>query len=471
MRRKVVVLGGGVGGLAAGWMLGRTGDYEVTVVERAPVTGGACATFRYEDFLLDLGPHKSYSAIPGIMDELKQLMGAELIRHRKSNTIYLFGSFLHYPIRLTDLLPKMGVADIVACAVSAGASALRRGGEPVSYEDYVVRKFGRRLYELVFEPLADKVWGDPATLSADIARTRIPSSGVVDTALRAVGLKRDSALTDAEYFYYPREGFGRIPARMHEEVEATGGRVLVRSQPVAITRSGRTITGVDVEVEGQRRHLPCDLLVSSVPLHQIVSLLGTDGEAETADALAAASRLQYRGACLVYLVLDRERVTDHHWLFFPERDLIFGRVFEQKQMSEAMAPKDRTALCCDFTDDEAGPLWTQTDDALIARCRADLARIGLIRESWVRHGFVKRLPKFYPRYDLRYRQTTSTLYEALKRYEGLLPTGRIGFYNYNNSDHCVDMGKFIAEGLSAGHPTHRIWTELEARVSSYRIVD
>jgi hypothetical protein len=44
-------------------------------------------------------------------------------------------------------------------------------------------------------------------------------------------------------------------------------------------------------------------------------------------------------------------------------------------------------------------------------------------------------------------------------------------YNYNNSDHCADMGRFIAEHLAAGDAPPQIWRELEQRVASYKIVD
>ena len=195
-------------------------------------------------------------------------MGDEFIRHRKSNTIYLFGSFLHYPIRLSDLARKMRPTEFMACGFSAAAAALlpsRR--QDASYEDYVISRFGDRLYRLVFEPLADKVWGDPSTLSADIARTRIPSSNAVDLALRVLGLKKESQLTDAEHFYYPRLGFGRIPGRMHEEILRFGGRVLTGATTTRIRTDRQRVTGADVDHDGSTEHLDSDVLISSIPLH------------------------------------------------------------------------------------------------------------------------------------------------------------------------------------------------------------
>jgi protoporphyrinogen oxidase len=474
VKKKVVILGGGVGGLSAGWMLGRTGEYHVTIVERAPVTGGVCATFQFEDFLLDYGPHKSYSAIPGILEELKALLGDEFLCREKKNSIYLFNTFLKYPVSMLDLATNMGFNNLVQTAVSASRALLKGGegdGKTESYEQYVLNRFGRKIYELVFEPLAEKIWGDPSTLSSDIARTRIPSTNIFDVAFRAVGFKKESALTDAKHFYYPRRGFGRIPQRMAEEIIKFGGVILTSATPTKICTKGHHITEIQASINDSSETLPCDMLISSVPLDMLVALLGGAEESDLNEVLHTARRLQYRTAFLVYVFLRREVVTDHHWIFFPERDIVFGRVFEQKRMSPEMAPKDRTVLCCDFTDSEGGELWNQTDDQLAARCVSDLEKIGMIERSWVEKRFVIRLPKFYPRYDLLYKQTITALYDSLKRYDNLLSTGRIGFYNYNNSDHCVDMGKFIADSLTAGKSSSQIWTTLEQRVVAYRIVD
>ena len=75
MKQRVIVLGGGIGGLSAAWFLSRTRAYDVTLVESAGVVGGICGTFQLDRFLFDFGPHKFYSVIPGVMEEVGRLMG------------------------------------------------------------------------------------------------------------------------------------------------------------------------------------------------------------------------------------------------------------------------------------------------------------------------------------------------------------------------------------------------------------
>ena len=158
-RGPVVVLGGGVAGLASGYYLTRAG-FPVTVVERAPVLGGLCGSFQSNGFTLDHGPHKLYSVVPGILDEIRALLGDRLIEHKKKNRIRLLGRYLDYPLGLGNLLPLLGPVRAARLGLGyAGAVAGGLlGGEPRTYEEYILRRFGRGVYELVFEPLAWKVW-------------------------------------------------------------------------------------------------------------------------------------------------------------------------------------------------------------------------------------------------------------------------------------------------------------------------
>ena len=469
VREPVVVLGGGVAGLAVARYLAQDG-WPVTVVEKSAALGGLCGSFQSHGFTLDHGPHKLYSVVPGILDEIRGLLGDDLIEHKKRNRIRLLGRYLDYPLSLGNLLPLLG--PIRAARLGLGYAAALLGGlvgrrDPASYEEYVLQRFGRGVYELVFEPLAWKVWGDPRELSVDLARARIPSAGATELVLRLLKLKESTEDVDAPFFYYPRGGFGVFPERLAAEVRRAGGRILTSTTPRALERVDGSVRAVHVETGGQAERIPCATLVSSVPMSALARLL------HPGDALleAEVAQLRLRDLALVYLVIDQDRLVDDHWIFFPEKRYPFNRLFEQKSMDASLGPSGTTAVCCDLTCDEGDAVWSAPDQELVRRCMDALVEAGLTTPDRLRAGFVRRFRSFYPMYTVDYRERLGRVYVRLKEADNLVLTGRVGMFNYNNSDHCLDMGRFIASGMAAGTPPREIWSGLEERVRSYRIID
>jgi protoporphyrinogen oxidase len=464
-----VILGGGVAGLAAGRYLARAG-HAVTLLERGPVTGGLCGSFKSHGFTLDYGPHKLYSVVPGVLDELKAVMGSGLLEHRKKNRIRLLGRYMDYPLSLGNLLPLLG--PLRAAKLGLGYAGAMAGGflgrrEPASYEEYILQRFGRGVYELVFEPLAWKVWGDPKQLSAELARARIPSGGATELILRLLKLKENTEDLDAKFFYYPKGGFGAWPERLAQDMREAGGRILTGVTPSALVREGARVRAVEIEGDGGRQTLACDVLVSSIPIHALAGLLHP-GDAEVA---AESRRLRLRDLALVYVILKQDRVMDDHWIFFPERRYPFNRLFEQKAMSPELGPAGRTAVCCDLTCDEGDGVWSAPDQELVKRCLDAKVEAGLTQPEAFEAGFVKRFRGFYPMYTVDFRERLGAVYDRLHVAENLILTGRLGMFNYNNSDHCLDMGRFIASEMERGRTPREIWSGLEERVRSYKIVD
>ena len=202
-KKNVVILGAGVAGLSMGYFLCRSGRYNVTILEQSSVTGGMCASFEYNGFVLDHGAHKLYSVIPGILDEICDLMGDRLIKLPKKNRIYLQGHLLDYPLKLTNLLKVLGWPTFFKIGFGYVASLIRGlwDRRPArSYEEYMIKLFGKPAYQLIFEPLADKVWGQPAQLHPDIAKTRVPSSNGLEVVLKLLGFKKETEQTNAEFF-------------------------------------------------------------------------------------------------------------------------------------------------------------------------------------------------------------------------------------------------------------------------------
>jgi len=470
-KKKVVVLGAGVGGLSAGYFLAKTGKYEVTVLEKERVIGGLCSSFEHDGFVLDYGAHKLYSVIPGILDDIYCLMKERLIKLPKRNRLFLCGHLVDYPLRLSSLAQALGMATSVRLGFGYAITFLKRffdKKEARSYEDYVVKRFGRPAYELVFEPLADKVWGNPSVLHSDMARTRIPASGGIEVILKLLGIKKDTSETNAEYFYYPSRGFGDFPNVLKEHIESMEGKVIVGIEIKKIEQVNKKITSVNGTLGGQSVSFACDYLVSSIHLPVISRLLFSETDNEFDQAI---NRLQFRHLILVYIFIKRPQVLDDQWIFFPESDLIFSRIFEQKQMNPELCPTDKTVICCDFTFSDDDWMSRATDVELASKCVKGLVDCGFIKSDEVASYLVKRVYNFYPRYDLEYNEKLKVVIDKIRQVENILLTGRIGMYNYNNADHCYDMGKFISNKLLEGISPVQLIEELERRMRNYKIVD
>ncbi|GER94627.1 hypothetical protein A45J_2391 [hot springs metagenome] len=470
-KKEVVILGAGIGGLAAGYFLSRTGKYKVTILEKEPVIGGLCGSFKHDGFTLDYGAHKIYSVIPGILDEIVNLMGDRLLKLPKRNRLFLNRHLVDYPLRLGNLSQTLGPAMFfrlgMGYAFELFKGVLNRN-DAGSYEEYIIRRFGRPAYKLVFEPLADKVWGNPSSLHLEMARTRVPSSGGLEVILKLLGIKKETAETSAESFYYPRNGFGDFPNALKEQIERMDGKIITNAKVTEIRKEDEKISSVICSIHGEHRSFPCDLLISSIPIEELGRLVFRDEDSEFNHAVGS---LQFRHLILIYIFVNRPLILSDQWIFFPERQFIFSRIFEQKQMNPDLCPPDKTAICCDFTCSEDSWQWQTSNEELTKKCVEGLVEGGFIKAEEVIGHLVKRRKNFYPRYDLQYEDKMQVVINKLKQVENLLLTGRIGMYNYNNADHCMDMGRFISEKLVVGISCHQIIEEMEKHVRDYRIVD
>jgi len=202
--KNILILGGGLTGLTSAWKLAEAG-FNITIVEKQGKLGGISGTFKHKNFNLDYGPHKIYTQIPNILDEIKNLIGENnLLEIQKRSKVYLKGRYYDFPLGLKDILLKMNPLIGLRAGLLFGTAKIKTifSKKDISYEDYLVNRFGSGVYELVFKPYAEKVWGNPKELDVELAKTRVSVSSLTSVLINML-FKKQRPEVSAEKFYYP----------------------------------------------------------------------------------------------------------------------------------------------------------------------------------------------------------------------------------------------------------------------------
>jgi protoporphyrinogen oxidase len=447
----ILVLGGGPAGLTAGYMLARLGQ-PVVVLEAADQVGGLARTVERDGYRFDLGGHRFFTKSQEVDALWTEVLGDEFLTRPRRSRILWNGRFLDYPLRASDVVRKLGPAELGRVTASYAAARLRRGGAEDTFEQWVVRRFGRRLYELFFRTYTEKVWGVPTSeLRAEWAAQRIRGLSLA-AAVRAalLGNRGDRIRSLVGEFRYPRLGPGQLWEAMADGIRAAGGEVRLGCPVTRLDLAGGHVRAVEAGGE----LLAASGVISSLPLRDVVGLARG---AAPARVLAAAQGLRYRDFLTVAAVLDGPAPFPDTWVYVHEPGVRVARIQNFRAWSPWLVPRgDRSCLGLEYFCFEGDDLWTSDDARLVELAGEELERLGLSDRVRLRAGHVVRVPKAYPVYDADYGRRVATIRRWLESATDLQQIGRNGLHRYNNSDHSMLTAMRAVENLVDG-AAHDVW--------------
>jgi protoporphyrinogen oxidase len=182
-----------------------------------------------------------------------------------------------------------------------------------------------------------------------------------------------------------------------------------------------------------------ETLISTLPLPVLVGMLGNVAPDEIK---AAAAQLRHVSVRCVNLGIARERLTEKHWIYYPE-DTVFHRVFVQGNASPHCNAPGGFGLTCEITYSPSKPLPCD-GEALIDRCIAECIGVGLFTADAVVVRNQVDMPYAYVVYDHARKNSVETIRDWLQGYDIIL-AGRYSEWEYYNSDHAFIAGKKAAE--------------------------
>jgi protoporphyrinogen oxidase len=391
-----------------------------------------------------------------------------LVRSRLSRIFYR-RRFFDYPLKLNAAtLGNLGAAYTAQIGASYVRARIAPRNPERSLEDFLINRFGDKLYRTFFKDYTEKVWGVPCSeISAEWGAQRIKGLSVskavwnaVAKPFRAAGdtRQKNTETSLIERFLYPKLGPGQMWEEAARRVISSGGSVHVGQEVVALhTRDGR-VEAVDVRdlQSGETRRQACDYLVSTMPVKRLVGLLGpTDTEVHR-----IASALPYRDFMTAGLLVRRMRPSSgvsspngmppDNWIYVQEPDVKLGRLQIFNNWSPYLVSDPETIwLGLEYFCAEGDELWSMRDDTFLSFAARELAKIGLIDLADVMDGTVVRVPKAYPAYFGEYRGI-GRVRAWLDGWSNVFAVGRNGMHRYNNQDHSMLAAKAAVDCILDG---------------------
>ena len=175
MKKKAYILGAGPTGLITGWKLLEK-NWNVVIIEKNSIAGGLCRSWKWKDFIIDVGPHIFHTPDKKLkkfwLNNFKELLlpGNYWCKNVHGKN---FEKFYDYPLSIESL--KYYDKNLREKIQSELRKIMpNKRYEAKNYKQYIDSFIGPTLRGMFFENYPKKIWGiDTSQMTPEWAPHRI----------------------------------------------------------------------------------------------------------------------------------------------------------------------------------------------------------------------------------------------------------------------------------------------------------
>ena len=203
------------------------------------------------------------------------MLGKDAVEVKRKTRILFKGSYFDYPLTPLNALFGLGIFESISIGFSyifARIKSYLRLSRIENFEDWVVDKFGRKLFNNFFKNYTEKVWGiDCKDIGKDWAAQRIKGLSLltaVKFALFPNSKKRPKTLVDL--FYYPKFGAGMLWEKFEEYLIDNDTSVLKNSYVTNVSYENDFMK-IDYESDNESKSILAEHVLFSNPLLDFIN--------------------------------------------------------------------------------------------------------------------------------------------------------------------------------------------------------
>ena len=196
-------------------------------------------------------------------------------------------------------------------------------------------------------------------------------------------------------FKYPKYGPGMMWETAYKKLEEKNHKILLSSRVVEISKDeNKYKIKIDSGEEFEAKNI-----LSSMPLAHLPKTIKPVPENKV---LESGQNLKFRDFLSVALVIDEKDAFPDNWIYIHDPGVKVGRVQNYGSWSPYLVKEGKTCLGLEYFVNIGDELWSMEDEKLIDLAIKELEQLSLIKANSTLEGYVVRMPKAYPVYDLDY---------------------------------------------------------------------
>ncbi len=454
MPAEVIIVGGGISGLATAYYLGRQGIHSV-IIEKSHRLGGLVETELINGCRLEAGPDSYIAAKPAVAElagDLGDLSSAIIPSNDDARRVFIVrqGRLVAMPSGMMMMVPGRW-GPVIRSGLLSTQTKLRlltetlsrprqRTGD-VTVSELIGEHFGQEVVDYIAEPLLCGVYGGRVDqLSAESVLPRFAGyERKYGSLVRGARSESKEISRSGSLFRSFRDG-------MQQLTDALGLAIGASSQVIQseVTRVSRISGGWRVQAVGDS--LSAKHLILACPAHVCRELL-QDSAIELAQELDAIS---YSSAILTTLVFDRASLghpLDGFGFLVPqkERRTVAAATWVSTKFPSRV-PANFAAIRTFIVGPQAAELMDSSEEALLETARSELRRLMGV-ETAPRFSTTHKWPNSMPQYLVGHAERVKRIREHTRGREGLHLVGNA--YEGVGIPDCVRLAKQVAECFSA----------------------